>query len=146
MRENDLPPSTERQVPRFRTYTVFSSVGSAAPDEKYHGRTMNFCSALTRSQLAPASSDRKMPPLESAAGPSTLAQRREGLAGDTAIPMRPSGRGGRPRLAVISVQVSPPSLLFHNPLSPPPAANPQGYCSRFHIAASTTRGVSASSA
>src|SRR5437762_12972693 len=92
MRENDLPPSTERQVPRFRTYTVFSSVGSAATDEKYHGRTMNFCSALTRSQLAPPSSDRKMPPLESAAGASTLAHSRDGWAGDAAIPMRPRGR------------------------------------------------------
>src|ERR1051325_8614115 len=72
MRENDLPPSTERHVPRFRTYMVFSSVGSAATDEKYHGRTMNFWSALTRSQLAPASSGRKMPPLQSTAGPSPL--------------------------------------------------------------------------
>src|SRR2546430_4469650 len=77
MRENDLPPSTERQVPRFRTYMVFSSAGSAATNEKYQGRTMNFWSALTRSQLAPASSDPKMPPLESAAGPSTLAHRSE---------------------------------------------------------------------
>src|SRR5205823_2728835 len=69
MRANDLPPSTERQVPRFRTYMVFSSVGSAATDEKYHGRTMNFWSALMRSQLAPPSSERKMPPLESAIAP-----------------------------------------------------------------------------
>src|SRR5207248_5749414 len=98
MRENDLPPSTERQVPRFRTYTVFSSAGSAVTDEKYHGRTMNFCSALTRSQLAPPSSDRKMPPLESAAGPSTLAHSRGGCAGDAAIPTRPRRRdGGRRR-------------------------------------------------
>src|SRR5438309_6448628 len=126
MRENDLPPSTEHQVPRFRTYMIFPSVGSAATDEKYHGRTMNFWSALTRSQLAPASSERKMPPLESVAGPSTLAHSRDGLAGDKAIPMRPRGRGGSPRLAVISVQLSPPSLLFHNPLLPPPAEKPQG--------------------
>src|SRR2546428_1155816 len=146
MRENDLPPSTERHVPRFRTYMVSSSVGSAATDEKYHGRTMNFWSALTRSQLAPASSDRKMPPLESAAGPSTLAHSRDGLAGDTAIPMRPRGRGGSPRLAVISVQVSPPSLLFHSPLLPPPAEKPQGNRWLFHRAAYSTRGFVASRA
>src|SRR5690242_1699468 len=146
MRENDLPPSTERQVPRFRTYIVFSSTGSAATDEKYHGRTMNFWSALTRSQLAPASSDRKMPPLESAAGPSTLAHSRAGLAGDTAIPMRPRGRGGRPRLAVMSVQLSPPSLLFHRPLLPPPAEKPHGKRWLFHIAAYSTRGFVASRA
>src|SRR2546430_5999091 len=97
-----------------------------ASDEKYCGRTMNFWSALTRAQLAPPSSERKMPPLESVAGPSTLAHRRDGLAGDTAIPMRPSGRGGNPRLAVKSVQLSPPSLLFHNPLFPPPPEKPQG--------------------
>src|SRR2546430_13496141 len=102
---------------------VFSSAGSAATNEKYQGRTMNFWSALTRSQLAPASSDRKMPPLESAAGPSTLAHRRDGAAGDTAISLRPSGRGGRARLAVATVQGSPPPPRFHNPLFSPPAEN-----------------------
>src|SRR2546421_11983099 len=141
MRENDLPPSTERQVRRFSTYIVFSSNGSAATDEKYHGRTMNFCSALTRSQLAPPSSDRKMPPLESAAGPSTLVHSRAGWAGDTAIPMRPRGRGGRPRLAVMAVQVAPPSRVFHKPLLPPPAAKPHGNRWRFHLAAYSPRGL-----
>ena len=96
---------------------------------------MNFCSALTRSQLAPPSSDRKMPPLESAAGASTLAHSRDGWAGDAAIPMRPRGRDGRPRLAVMSVQVSPPSRLFHKPLLPPPAVKPHGNRRLFHMAA-----------
>src|SRR2546429_6561404 len=103
MRENDLPPSTERHVPRFKTYTVFSSVGSAATDEKYHGRTMNFCSALTRSQLSPPSSDRKMPPLETAAGASTPAHSRDAEAGDPASPIPPRGRRRRHRVAAINV-------------------------------------------
>src|SRR5256884_9435010 len=135
MGENFLPRSHEAQVPMFRTYTVSSSVGSAATDEKYHGRTMNFCSALTRSQLAPPSSDRKMPPLESAAGASTLAHSRDGWADDAAIPTRPRGRDGRPRLAVMSVQGSPPSRLFHKPLLPPPAVKPHGNRWLFHMAA-----------
>src|SRR5205809_6686313 len=85
---------------------------------------MNFCSAFTRSQVFPASSDRKIPPPES--GASTLAHRRDGLAGDTAMPMRPSGRRGRPSLPEMSVQVSPPSPVFQSPLLPPPAAKPHG--------------------
>src|SRR4029077_18945936 len=129
-----------------KTTTVSSSEGAPPRDEKYHGRTMNFWSALTRSQLAPASSDRKMSPRESAAGPSPLAHSRAVLAGDTAIPMRPRGRGGRPRLAVMSVQVSPPSPLFHSPLLPPPAEKPQGNRWLFHMAAYSTRGFVASRA
>src|SRR5260370_8105534 len=69
MRENVLPPSTERHVPRFKTYTMFSFAGSAVREEKYHGRIMNFCSALTRSHVVPASSERKIPPSESRAPP-----------------------------------------------------------------------------
>src|SRR5438477_9989530 len=79
MRENDLPPSTERQVPRFRTYMVFSSVGSAATDEKFHGSTMNFWSALTRSQLAHPSSERELLTLVSVAAPTPLAHGHEAL-------------------------------------------------------------------
>ena len=144
MRENVRPPSTERHVPRFSTYMVFSSTGSAVTKEKYHGRIMNFCSAFTRSQLLPASSERKMPPSES--GASTLAQRRDGLAGDTVMPRRPSGRRGRPSLAVMSLQLSPPSVLFHRPLFPPPAENPHGKRWVFHSAAYKIRGFAGSSA
>src|SRR5256885_16176768 len=79
MRENDLPPSTERHVPRFRTYMVFSSVGSAVTNEKYHGRTMNLWSPLRSYQMDPESSDRKMPPHESAAGPSPVTHRITGV-------------------------------------------------------------------
>src|SRR5260370_10416956 len=136
MGENVLPPSTERHVPRFKTYTMFSFAGSAVREEKYHGRIMNFCSALTRSHVVPASSERKMPPVES--GASTLAHRRAGFAGDTVIPIRPSGRGGKPWLPVMSVQVSPPSVLFHSPLAPPPAENPHGKRCAFHIAPYST--------
>src|SRR6266849_2327635 len=144
MRENVLPPSTERQVPRLRTYTMFSFAGSAVMKEKYHGRIMNFCSALTRSHVVPASSERKMPPVES--GASTLAHKRAAFAGDTVMPMRPSGRGGKPRLPVMAVQVSPPSVLFHNPLEPPPAENPHGKRCAFHSAAYSTRGFAGSRA
>src|SRR2546428_11906386 len=113
MRENVRPPSTERHVPRFSTDMVFSSTGSAVTKEQYHGRIMNVCSAFTRSQLLPASSERQMPASQS--GASTLAQRRDGLAGDTVTPRRPSGRRGRPSLAVMSLQGSPPSVLFPRP-------------------------------
>src|SRR5256886_4393470 len=94
--------------------------------------------AFTRSQLLPASSERKMPPSES--GASTLAQRRDGLAGDTVTPRRPSGRRGRPSLAVMSLQLSPPSVLSHRPLFPPPAENPHGRRWVFHSAAYKIRG------
>src|SRR5260370_20461603 len=106
MRENVLPPSTERHVPRFKTYTMFSFAGSAVREEKDHGRIMNFCSALTRSHVVPASSERKMPPLE--AGASTLPHRAAGVAGDTVVPVPPSRRPGEPWVAVIAVQGSPP--------------------------------------
>ena len=37
--------------------------------------------------------------------------------------MRPIGTSGIPGLSVSSVHVSPPSVLFHKPLLPPPAAS-----------------------
>src|SRR6185369_1923872 len=48
---------------------------------------------------------------------------------------------GMPGLKVISFQVSPPSVVFHRPLRPPPAFIPQGVRWNFHIAAKMIRGL-----
>ena len=58
---------------------------------------------------------------------------RRGLAGETATPILPNGALGIPGLAERSVQVSPPSVVFHNPLLPPPASIPHGERWNFHI-------------
>jgi hypothetical protein len=64
-----------------------------------------------------------------------LAQTRCALAGDTAMPIRPSGFRGIPTLKLSSRHVSPPSVLFHRPLRPPPAFIPHGVRWNFDIAA-----------
>ena len=45
-----------------------------------------------------------------------------------------------PGLNVISFHVSPPSVVFHSPLRPPPAFMPHGMRWNFHIAAKRMRG------
>src|SRR5919205_4088737 len=72
--------------------------------------------SLTSVQEAPASSLRKSPPFSF----STSAYTRRGLAPDTATPMRPTTPVGIPGLRVISVHVSPPSVLLNTPLPGPP--------------------------
>src|SRR2546422_2856531 len=46
MRENVRPPSTERHVPRFSTYMVFSSTGSAVTKERSEEHTSELQSRL----------------------------------------------------------------------------------------------------
>ena len=67
---------------------------------------------VIRTQLAPASSERKTPP-ESC---STIAHTRLGLAGETASPILPITPDGSPRAVPVSlVQVAPPSVLLWIP-------------------------------
>ena len=66
---------------------------------------------------------------------------RRGFAGDTATPIFPISAFGIPGLLVSSVQVSPASVDFHNPLRPPPASMPHGERWNFHIAAYMIRGL-----
>src|SRR5260370_17199099 len=63
MRENVLPPSTERQVPRLRTYTMFSFAGSPVTKEKYPRRIMNSQSPVPRPPLLPPPPAPQTPPL-----------------------------------------------------------------------------------
>ena len=42
------------------------------------------------------------------------------------MPIFPSGLRGMPAALEISVQVSPPSVVFQSPLRPPPASIDQG--------------------
>ncbi len=126
-------------MPRFNTQTPSASSGSAVTPEKYQGRTMNRWFAFTRSQDWPPSSERKMPPVES--GASMLAYTTLPSAGDTDTPIRPSGPSGNPGFWLRSVQWSPPSVVFHRPLRPPPALKPHGVLWNFHMAAKITRGL-----
>ena len=57
---------------------------------------------------------------------STSAHTRPERAGDAATPILPSmAVAGRPRFAVISVHVVPPSVERHSPLPGPPLASSQ---------------------
>src|SRR5712672_573855 len=71
---------------------------------------------LTNAQVAPASSLRYRPPFSF----STSAYTRFAFAPDTAMPIRPTMPRGRPGFRVISVHVSPPSVLLNRPLPGPP--------------------------
>ncbi len=71
---------------------------------------------LTSVQVAPASSLLNRPPLSF----SISAYTRFELADVTATPMRPTRPLGSPGLRVISVHVSPPSVLLNRPLPGPP--------------------------
>src|SRR5215211_4038099 len=55
-------------------------------------------------------------------------------------PIFPSGLFGMPGLKLISFHVSPPSVLFHSPLRPPPAFMPHGVRWNFYIDADRIRG------
>src|SRR6266576_877023 len=72
--------------------------------------------SLTSAHVAPASSLRYRPPFSF----STSAYTRFGFAPDTATPILPTIPRGRPGLRVISVHVSPPSVLLNRPLPGPP--------------------------
>ncbi len=55
-----------------------------------------------------------------------MAQTRWEFTGETATPILPTGlRGSSPRLSVMSVQVSPPSVDFQSPESSPPEESAQ---------------------
>ena len=87
--------------------------------------------SLTRSHVSPPSSESSSTPSSC----STMAQTRPDLAGDAATPMRPLIPSGMPGLSVRSVQVSPPSVDRHSPLSGPAPTRLQGVRSTCHIAA-----------
>jgi hypothetical protein len=55
-----------------------------------------------------------------------MAHTRDGLAGDTAMPTLPQRPLGRPGLAVSSVQVRPPSVVFMSPPPGPPELSSHG--------------------
>ena len=59
-------------------------------------------------------------------------------------PILPNGLSGMPGLKVISFQVSPPSIVFHRPLRPPPAFIPHGVRWNLHIDANRMRGFDGS--
>src|SRR5512135_3325627 len=107
------PPSRERYKDVFATYTVFASLGSAVMPPKYQPRCHNRFSFASRRQLAPASSERYIPP----ALASTTAYTRLGSATDTSMPMRPNPSLGRP--CVSCFQVLPPSVDLYSPLPGP---------------------------
>src|SRR5689334_20865749 len=69
---------------------------------------------------------------------------RFGRAAEIEMPILPSGLFGMPGLNVISFHVSPPSVVFHKPLRPPPAFMPQGVRWNFHIDAKRMRGFDGS--
>src|SRR4029079_9893346 len=137
MRENVRPPSVDFHVERFIRNTVFVSDGSAVTTLESDGLAIQRWSPLVRCHVAPPSSERKIPPVESSGGHSIVAYTRCGLAGDTVIPMRPSGFFGMPALREISRQVSPPSVVFHR--LPFPAVNPHGVRCMCHSAAYAMR-------
>src|SRR6266446_5885824 len=123
------PPSRLRFTATFGTYTMSGFFGSTAIFSKYQPRPHSAWSALTRCQVAPASSERNTPPCPGggAAGrpgtggwglgagavgsgtrQSTTAYTRRGFDGATAMPVRPIPAGGRP--LVNGCQVVPPSV------------------------------------
>src|SRR5436190_23891290 len=55
-------------------------------------------------------------------------------------PILPNGLAGMPGLNVTSFHVSPPSVVFHSPLRPPPEFIPHGVRWNFHIDANRMRG------
>ena len=66
---------------------------------------------------------------------SIVAQTRPGFAGEAATPIRPLSPSGSPGLDVMSVQVSPPSIERHIPLSGPPLVMLQKFRRACQIAA-----------
>src|SRR3954470_20763994 len=93
-------------------------------------------SSLTSFQLAPASSDMKMPPSFA----SMIANRRLLSAPDTAIPALPQTGFGRPGFFDSSVHVLPPSVLLNRPLPGPPLESECGVRNTSHSAAYITSG------
>src|SRR3982750_2290585 len=55
-------------------------------------------------------------------------------------PILPNDFAGMPGLNGTSFHVSPPSVVFHSPLRPPPAFIPHGVRWNFHIDANRMRG------
>ena len=93
--------------------------------------------SFTRVHVAPASSLRKRPPLSF----STRAYTRFEFAPDTDTPIRPTSPAGSPGLRVISVHVSPPSVLLNSPLPAPPLDIWYSLRYASHIAAYITSGL-----
>src|SRR5262245_21511725 len=90
-----------------------------------------------RSQLAPASRDRKKPPLPLAA--SATAYTRFGSASDHESPMRPSSSVGKPDCDLFHVR--PPSTDRYTAEPGPPAMNAKTRRLRCHVVATSTSGL-----
>src|SRR5919201_559525 len=97
-------------------------------------------SSEVRCHVAPASSERNMPP--SAA--STIAKTRLGLAPETLTPILPIGLAGSPALPVSSVHVVPPSVDLNSPLESPPLTRSHGWRKACHSDAYSTCGFDGS--
>src|SRR5450756_1508836 len=93
-------------------------------------------SSLTSFQVAPASSDMKMPPSFA----SMIAYRRLLSAPDDETPTLPQIGLGRPGFFVISVHVVPPSVLLNRPLPDPPLESECGVRKTSHMPAYRTSG------
>src|SRR5580693_307940 len=100
-----FPPSRDRYVEVFGTYTISGSIESTLTSQKYHPRPQIRASLETRAQFSPPSSERYNPPSLASA----IRYIRFGLLGANAIPIRPSSSLGSPCL-VNNSQCSPPSF------------------------------------
>ena len=127
-----LPPSFERFTATLGTYTVSALRGSTVTFEKYQPRPHSAGSLDSLLHDAPASSDLKKPPCPAGAAAgrpfaagagggadgsgtrqSTTAYTRDGLLGETAMPVRPMPAGGKP--VVSCVHVAPPLVDLKMP-------------------------------
>src|SRR6188474_1081155 len=93
-------------------------------------------SSFTSFQVAPASSDMKMPPSFA----SMMANRRLLSAPETAMPALPQIGAGSPVFLVSSVHVLPPSMVLNNPLPGPPLDSEYGVRNTSHNVAYNTSG------
>src|SRR5262249_53395645 len=107
------PPSVVLRNAKPGAYTTSEFFGSTVMLMKYHGLACSPRLPLMRRHVAPASSERYMPP-ESA---STNAYTRFGVAGAMARPIRPIIDGSP---VPSRVHVSPPSVVFQMPEPTPP--------------------------
>src|SRR5215218_609944 len=94
-------------------------------------------SLLVSIQVSPPSFDVYKPPALFSINAYTLS----GLDGATATPTIPHTPLGKPFLAVMFVQVSPPLVLFHKPLPSPPLSKLYGVRSTRHVPAYNTSGL-----
>src|SRR5215510_197924 len=103
----------------------------------YQGRSRRRRSSLSRSQVAPPSSERNNAPFSA----STIPRTRSDLAGEVTAPIFPLMPVGRPGLLVSSTQVAPPSVDLYRLLSGPPLERLQGVRCTSQSAAYRIRGL-----